>query len=140
MENLLEAVVKLLVGFVSVLVAYFLIPWLKEKRIYSIVKKAVEAAEKLSDIPMENSGAPGSAKRVQISRPSSAVCLKYARYSASVSKRGPIVIKPRKRRCASGKTARQSASACSRSAMGNFFLLVREAFLQILVMPCHVAE
>lgn len=49
MENLLEAVIKLLVGFVSVLVGYFLIPWLKEKRIYSIVKKAVEAAEKLSE-------------------------------------------------------------------------------------------
>lgn len=49
MENLIEAVVKLVVGFVSVLVAYFVIPWLKEKRIYSIVKKAVEAAEKLSE-------------------------------------------------------------------------------------------
>lgn len=49
MENFIDLLAELTVGFVSLAVAYFLIPWLKEKRLIGIVRKAVEAAEKLSE-------------------------------------------------------------------------------------------
>ncbi|MBQ7011930.1 MAG: hypothetical protein IJN63_09520 [Clostridia bacterium] len=49
MEQVLSLLAELAVGAVALVVAYYLVPWLKEKRLYSIVKKAVEAAEKLSE-------------------------------------------------------------------------------------------
>ena len=38
-----------MVSVVALVITYFLVPWLKEKRLLSIVRKAVEAAEKLSE-------------------------------------------------------------------------------------------
>ena len=49
MENLINILAELTVGMVSLVIAYFLIPWLKEKRLIGIVRNAVEAAEKLSE-------------------------------------------------------------------------------------------
>ena len=49
MQELLSMLVELAVGAVSLVLAYFVIPWLKEKRLIGIVRKAVEAAEKLSE-------------------------------------------------------------------------------------------
>ncbi|MBQ1212048.1 MAG: hypothetical protein IIX69_01375 [Clostridia bacterium] len=49
MEKLLEMLVELAVSGAALLMAYFVIPWLKEKRLLSVVRKAVEAAEKLSE-------------------------------------------------------------------------------------------
>ncbi len=49
METLIGTLVELAVGAVTLVLAYFLIPWLKEKRLISVVRKAVEAAEKLSE-------------------------------------------------------------------------------------------
>ncbi len=49
MENLINILAELTVGMVSLVIAYFLIPWLKEKRLIAVVRKAVEAAEKLSE-------------------------------------------------------------------------------------------
>lgn len=49
MEELIGMLTELVVGAVTLVVAYFLVPWLKEKRLILIVRKAVEAAEKLSE-------------------------------------------------------------------------------------------
>ena len=49
MEELIGMAAELIFGMVSLIVACFLVPWLKEKRLLSIVRKAVEAAEKLSE-------------------------------------------------------------------------------------------
>lgn len=49
MEKLLEIFMELAVGGVTLALAYFVIPWLKEKRLLSVVRKAVEAAEKLAE-------------------------------------------------------------------------------------------
>ena len=49
MEELIGTLTELAVSAVALVIAYFLVPWLKEKRLMSIVRKAVEAAEKLSE-------------------------------------------------------------------------------------------
>ncbi len=49
MEDLIVTLTELAVGAVTLVIAYFLVPWLKEKRLMGIVRKAVEAAEKLSE-------------------------------------------------------------------------------------------
>ena len=49
MKELIGTLGELAVSAVSLIIAYFLVPWLKEKRLVGIVRKAVEAAEKLSE-------------------------------------------------------------------------------------------
>lgn len=49
MNELSASIAELVFGAVTLAVAYFLIPWLKEKRLIGIVRKAVEAAEKLAE-------------------------------------------------------------------------------------------
>ncbi len=49
MEKIIATLAELALGAVSLIIAYFLVPWLKEKRLIGIVRKAVEAAEKLSE-------------------------------------------------------------------------------------------
>ena len=49
MEEIITALCELVMGFAATAVAYYVIPWLKEKRLLTIVKKAVEAAEKISE-------------------------------------------------------------------------------------------
>lgn len=49
MEEIITALCELAIGIATMAVAYYVIPWLKEKRLLSIVKKAVEAAEKISE-------------------------------------------------------------------------------------------
>lgn len=44
-----SGLVKLVFGIVAVLVTYYLVPWLKEKRLYDTVAKLVKAAEKMAD-------------------------------------------------------------------------------------------
>ena len=49
MEEVIVLAVRLIFAIISVLIVTYLIPWLKEKRLYNTVKKAVEAFEKLSE-------------------------------------------------------------------------------------------
>ena len=57
LDVVLEDSLKIVLSLISVLITYYvlpiiktdLVPWLKEKRIYSTVKKFVQAAEKLAD-------------------------------------------------------------------------------------------
>ena len=49
MEEVIVLAVRLIFAIISVIIVTYLIPWLKEKRLYNTVKKAVEAFEKLSE-------------------------------------------------------------------------------------------
>ena len=49
MENVINYAVKFIFSFISLLITAYLVPWLKQKRVLGIIRKAVEAAEKLSE-------------------------------------------------------------------------------------------
>lgn len=48
MNEVITYAVKLVFAVAGVLITYCLVPWLKEKRLYDIVKQFVRAAEKLA--------------------------------------------------------------------------------------------
>lgn len=49
MEEIITLSVRLIFAVIGVIITTYLIPWLKEKRLYGVVKTAVQAAEKLAD-------------------------------------------------------------------------------------------
>ncbi len=49
MEEIIALSVKLIFACISVVLTAVVIPWLKEKRLYTWVKTAVQAAEKLAE-------------------------------------------------------------------------------------------
>jgi hypothetical protein len=49
MEMWIDVIVKIIFIFLSTAVTLYVIPWLEEKQIYSLVVKHVEAAEKLAE-------------------------------------------------------------------------------------------
>ncbi len=48
MNDIITYAVKLVFAVAAALAARYLVPWLKEKRLYDIVKQFVRAAEKLA--------------------------------------------------------------------------------------------
>ena len=65
LEIIMSNVFEIIIGVISIVVAKYILPliqtelkpWLEEKRVYSLVKKFVEASEKLAEtgvIPKEN--------------------------------------------------------------------------------------
>lgn len=49
MDEIIVLAVKLITAILGIILTTVVIPWLKEKRVYSIVKTAVRAAEKLAE-------------------------------------------------------------------------------------------
>jgi len=49
MEQIIEYAVKLVFAILSVVVATYVVPWLKEKKLYNTIVQLVQAAEKLSE-------------------------------------------------------------------------------------------
>ena len=46
-NEILATIVRMVIAILSVIVTYKVIPWLKQKQLYDLVCKAVEAAEKI---------------------------------------------------------------------------------------------
>lgn len=49
MDEIITLSVRLMFAVIGVIITTYLIPWLKEKRLYVVVKTAVQAAEKLAE-------------------------------------------------------------------------------------------
>lgn len=49
MEIWIEAIVKIVFVILGAVVTLYVVPWLKEKRVYDTVKKMVDAAEKWAE-------------------------------------------------------------------------------------------
>jgi len=49
MEALITFLVRLLFLALGTLITYYLLPWLRDKRLYEVVRHAVQAAEKLGE-------------------------------------------------------------------------------------------
>ena len=49
MDEIITLSVRLIFAVIGVIITTYLIPWLKEKRLYVVVKTAVQAAEKLAE-------------------------------------------------------------------------------------------
>ena len=49
MEEIIRLSVELFFAVVGVIMSAYLLPWLREKRIYSLIKLAVKGAEKLAE-------------------------------------------------------------------------------------------
>jgi len=49
MEEIIGYAVKLVFAILSVIVATYVVPWLKEKKLYNTIMQLVQAAEKLSE-------------------------------------------------------------------------------------------
>lgn len=49
METIIDYGIKLIFAALSFIVITYLVPWLKEKKLYGIVMKLVEAAEKINE-------------------------------------------------------------------------------------------
>ena len=45
---MIDFIIKIILPIVSLIVSTYIIPWLKEKRVYEFVKSAVKATEQLS--------------------------------------------------------------------------------------------
>ena len=49
MDEIITLSVRLIFAIIGLLITTYLVPWLKEKRLYETVKKAVNAYEKLAE-------------------------------------------------------------------------------------------